>query len=626
MICYTFEKKIIMVRRRHSSEVNISGLKMGGANPIRIQSMTTTDTNDADRTVEQAIRIINAGGEMVRVTTQGIREVQSLRKIKAQLVNRGYAQPIVADIHFNTKAAEIAALYVDKVRINPGNFVDKRAVFDKLIYTDEEYKEELNELYSKFSSFLNICKDNNTAVRIGTNQGSLSDRIMSRYGDSPEGMVEATMEFLRVCKVEKFRDVVISLKSSNPVVMVTAVRLLVKAMSNENMQYPLHLGVTEAGEGEDARVKSAVGIGALLTEGIGDTVRVSLTEDPENEIPVAKKIVEYASSKSEFLPYLYNTTKACMVNDYKSPVVVLDISNKVISDFDIPKLVGYKKIDGEDWKESEQTAEFVYINSLDNNLSELPCNLKVIMPFYLWRTCIHHRNVSPLFTLEEYNAFDTLNSKVVFHFVEILFENDIYKLKDDNKAIAVVSVNERKLSDSIKLASLCSELNIPFIAKLEYMESTSEDLLLKASVDTGVICIDKMCSGIWLVNNDFSEEIDTKSLSFSILQSTNYRITKTEFISCPGCGRTLFDLQTTVKKIKRELSHLKQLKIGIMGCIVNGPGEMGDVDYGYVGAAKGKVTLYKGREVVKKNILEDEALDELIELIKNNGDWISQND
>ena len=615
-----------MADRRHSSVVNISGLKMGGDNPVRIQSMTTTNTLDTEKTVEQAIKIIDAGGELVRVTAQGIKEAENLKNIKESLLSKGYMQPLVADIHFNPKAAAIAALYVDKVRINPGNFIDKRAVFEKLDYTDLEYAAELEDLYARFSSFLKICKENNTAVRIGTNQGSLSDRIMSRYGDTPEGMVEATMEFLRVCKQESFDDVVISLKSSNTVVMVNAVRLLVEAMNQEDMCYPLHLGVTEAGEGEDGRIKSAIGTGALLADGIGDTIRVSLTEEPENEIPVARKLVDYSMAKSEYIEkFDYLDKRASFLSGYKYPVVVVDFSHDDIPGFDIPELSGYKKIGDEEWEEKEQPSEFIYVDALGPGLSALPKQLNVIVPGVMWDVAhVYNRNACPLFTIDEYAEFRIEKSDARFHFIEVESEQEINIIKNDEKAVAIIYVNRDSLFNARNIAVSCAEFNIPVIVKSEYRESNYEDISIKSSVDMGALCLDKLCSGIWVDSNGLIKEEEVKKLSYSILQAAHFRITKTEFISCPGCGRTLFNLQSTVARVKNELAHLKCLKIGIMGCIVNGPGEMGDVDYGYVGAAKGKVTLYKGRQVIKKNIPEEKALDELIALIKLNGDWIDK--
>lgn len=616
-----------MANRRNSLEINISGLKMGAENPVRIQSMTTTNTLDTDATVAQAIRIIEAGGELVRVTTQGTKEAENTKNIKKALVDAGYNTPLVADIHFNPRAAEIAALYCDKVRINPGNFLEKRAVFEKIDYTDAEYAEELDELYLKVSAFLKICKENNTALRVGTNQGSLSDRIMSRYGDTPEGMVEATMEFLRICQKEAFRDVVISLKSSNTVVMVKAVRLLVNAMSYEGIFYPLHLGVTEAGEGEDGRIKSAVGTGALLLQGIGDTVRVSLTEEPEYEIPVAKELVSYALRQREKMSFTDSLDKkAAFVYNYKCPVVLVDFSNHDIPSFEIPKTTGYQKKgiplseEFQEWEEVNQPAEFIYIDTLGPGLSAVPPLLNIVVPEAMWDVAhVYNRNACPLFTQEEYSSFSFEKSEAKYHFLEIDNASfDFADLKKDSKLVAVINTKYSAYRD---IALMFSEMAIPFFIKTEYNENNYEKLSLMSSIDLGHLCIDKICSGLWISNSGDIKEEDIKKLSFGILQAAHYRMSKTEFISCPGCGRTLFDLQKTVARVKKELSHLKHLKIAIMGCIVNGPGEMGDVDYGYVGAATGKITLYKGREVIKRNIPEEEALDELIAFIKINGDW-----
>jgi len=616
-----------MINRRKSIEINIANLKMGAENPVRIQSMTTTNTLDTDATVAQAIRIIKAGGELVRVTTQGTKEAENTKNIKQALLDAGYNTPLVADIHFNPKAAEIAALYCDKVRINPGNFLEKRAVFEKIDYTDAEYAEEIDELNEKVASFIKICKDNNTAIRIGTNQGSLSDRIMSRYGDTPEGMVEATMEFLRVCLSEDFRDVVISLKSSNTVVMVKAVRLLANAMSYEGMFYPLHLGVTEAGEGEDGRIKSAVGTGALLLEGLGDTVRVSLTEEPEYEIPVAEALVDYAVEKRENISFVNSLDKrALYLNDYKMPLVLVDFSNHDIPSFEIPEITGYEK-DGiasseefQEWKEVFQPADFIYIDTLGPGLSALPKQLNVVVPEGMWDVAhVYNRNACPLFTQEEYTSFSYEKSEAKYHFVEIDPLNfNIAELKKDDKFVAVINTFFKAYRE---IALMFAEVGIPFFIKADYNENNYEQLALKSAIDLGHMCIDKLCSGLWISNSGDIKEDEIKKLSFGILQASHYRMSKTEFISCPGCGRTLFDLQATVARVKEELSHLNHLTIGVMGCIVNGPGEMGDVDYGYVGAASGMITLYKGREVIKKNIPEDQALDELVDLIKENGDW-----
>jgi len=616
-----------MTNRRKSIEISIADLKMGAEHPVRIQSMTTTNTLDTEATVAQAIRIIEAGGELVRVTTQGTKEAENTKNIKQALVDAGYNTPLVADIHFNPKAAEIAAIYCDKVRINPGNFLEKRAVFESVDYTDEEYAQELVHLDEKVSAFLKICKDNNTALRIGTNQGSLSDRIMSRFGDTPEGMVEATMEFLRICKKEKFNNVVISLKSSNTVVMVKAVRLLVNAMSYEGIFYPLHLGVTEAGEGEDGRVKSAVGTGALLLQGLGDTVRVSLTEEPELEIPVAEKLVEYAVARRDEMSFVDSLDKkAKYVPGYKMPLVLVDFSNHDIPSFEIPEITGYEK-DGiagseefQEWKEVNQPAEFIYIDTLGPGLSAVPKQLNIVVPEAMWDVAhVYNRNACPMFTQEEYSSIDYANTEAKYHFLELKNTSfDIAELKKDEKLVVVINTKYPSYRD---IALMLAEVGIPFFIKSDYFENIYDELALKAAIDLGHMCIDKLCSGLWVSNTGKIKEEDIKKLTFGILQGAHYRMSKTEFVSCPGCGRTLFDLKSTVAKVKQELSHLKHLKIGVMGCIVNGPGEMGDVDYGYVGAAKGKITLYKGREVIKRNIPEEQALKELIGFIKENGDW-----
>lgn len=616
-----------MVNRRKSIEIKISNLKMGAENPVRIQSMTTTNTLDTEATVAQSIRIIKAGGELVRVTTQGTKEAENTKNIKQALLDAGYDTPLVADIHFNPRAAEIAAHYCDKVRINPGNFLERRAVFEKIDYTDAEYAEEINELNEKVSSFIKICRENNTALRIGTNQGSLSDRIMSRYGDTPEGMVEATMEFLRICLKEQFRDVVISLKSSNTVVMVKAVRLLANAMSYEGMFYPLHLGVTEAGEGEDGRVKSAVGTGALLLEGIGDTVRVSLTEEPECEIPVAESLVDYAVQKRKNMFFIDSLDKkAFYLPEYKMPLVLVDFSNHDIPSFEMPEIIGYEK-DGvasseefQEWKEVFQPADFIYIDTLGPGLSALPKQLNVVVPEAMWDVAhVYNRNACPLFTQEEYLDFDYNHSEAKYHFVDIDPANfNVANLKNDDKLVAVISTFFKTYRE---IALMFSEVGIPFFIKSDYSENVYDDLALKAAIDLGHLCIDRLCSGLWISNKGDIKEESIKRLTFGILQAAHYRMSKTDFVSCPGCGRTLFDLQATVARVKSELSHLNHLRIGVMGCIVNGPGEMGDVDYGYVGASKGKITLYKGREIVKKNIAEELALNELVKLIKRNGDW-----
>ncbi|MCT4600590.1 MAG: (E)-4-hydroxy-3-methylbut-2-enyl-diphosphate synthase [Marinifilaceae bacterium] len=622
-----------MSSRRKTIEVQISNLKLGGENPVRIQSMTTTNTNDTEATVAQSLKILKAGGELVRVTTQGIKEAENTKNIKAGLLAAGYDSPLVADIHFNAKAADVAALYCDKVRINPGNYLEKRAVFKEIDYTDAEYQQEINKLEEKFTEFINLCKEHKTAIRIGTNQGSLSDRIMSRYGDTPEGMVEATMEFLRVCKKNLFPNVVISLKSSNTQVMVNAVRLLCETMSAEGIFYPVHLGVTEAGEGEDGRIKSAVGTGALLLEGIGDTVRVSLTEEPECEIPVAEKIVKYSIRKREEIefPSTYEfsaktNSQAKFIDGYKMPAVVLDFAHHDIPSFDIPDKSGYRKIGNpvseefQEWEEVFQPSDFIYIETLGPGLSALPPQLNVIVPAEMWDVAhVYNRNASPLYSSEEYTKLSSKETEAKYNFVEIK-DNDfsLDEILKDEKAVAILDLNYPKYR---QIAIALTKSGIPVIAKASYSEDEYEEISLKAAIDLGHLCLDKQISGLWIVNEGKIPEEEIKKLTFAILQGAHYRMSKTEFVSCPGCGRTLYDLQSTVAKVKAKLSHLKNLRIGIMGCIVNGPGEMGDVDYGYVGAAPGKITLYKGREVMKRNIPQEDALEELISLIKEHGDW-----
>ena len=476
------------MERRKTSITRVGNILIGSDNPIRIQSMATTDTNDTVASVAQAKRIIDAGGELVRFTTQGTREAENMKNISAQLKADGYSQPLVADVHFTAHTADIAALYCEKVRINPGNYVDPGRVFKKIEYTDEEYAAELQKIERKFVPFLNICKEHHTAIRIGVNHGSLSDRIMSRYGDTPEGIVESCMEFLRICRRENFNDVVISIKASNTVVMVRTVRLLVQTMDKEDMHYPLHLGVTEAGEGEDGRIKSAVGIGALLTEGIGDTIRVSLSEEPEAEIPVAQKLVELIPECARLREQAENNTTPSSLNNGES--------------------------------------EYAYI-------------------------------VPPS--------------------------------KGDKEGLPTLHLN----------------INAP-----DY-----ETLQLKAAMIAGPILIDRLATELQ-ITSPLLKEGQGEALSDAILQAARIKFTKTEYISCPGCGRTLYDLRTTIQRIKEATKDLVGLKIGIMGCIVNGPGEMADADYGYVGAGRGKISLYRQKECVEKNIPEAEAVEHLLKLIK----------
>ena len=554
--------------RRWSSEVNVGGVLMGSVWPIRVQSMANTSTMDTEGSVAQAKRIVEAGGEIVRFTTQGQREALNMKNINIGLREQGCNVPLVADVHFNANVADTAATICEKVRINPGNYVDPARTFKSLEYTDEEYANEIKKIEDKFVPFLNICKEHHTAIRIGVNHGSLSDRIMSRYGDTPEGMVESCMEFLRICVREQFKDVVISIKASNTVVMVRTVRLLVTTMEKEGMAFPLHLGVTEAGDGEDGRIKSAVGIGALLSDGIGDTVRVSLSEAPENEIPVARKLVDYAinSRKDAELPI----EEFILPDEYKW----LRPEKRKTVPVTIP---GVKEANGEEVKAIGGDNVAVVLN-------EVPIlNTVVLNPYRL-------------------NA-------------------DNVKFLKAHPEVLIVSLPQtaNKLGEHRALAFQLMNLGVknPMVICQTYMEDNIEDLQLKSALDSGVIFIDGLADGIILLND--SANITQKQIAdtaYGILQASRTRFTKTEYISCPGCGRTLYNLEETIKKIKAATSHLTGLKIGIMGCIVNGPGEMADADYGYVGAGVGKVSLYKKKECIEKNIPEAEAVERLIKFIE----------
>jgi len=566
-------------RRRMTQEVTIGRLKMGGVNPVRLQSMTNTSTLDTEGSIEQSIRIIEAGGELVRLTAQGVREAENLQNIRLGLIERGYRQPLSADIHFNPAAAEVAAQYVEKVRINPGNFVDSARTFRQLEYDDESYALEIDKIRARLLPLLEICRRHHTALRLGVNHGSLSDRIMSRYGDSPAGMVESCMEFLRICREQHFGNVVISIKASNTVVMVQTVRLMVATMIEEGMSFPLHLGVTEAGDAEAGRIKSAVGIGALLADGIGDTIRVSLSEDPEKEIPVADKLLKHvvgcachlpirAKVNASFNPYIYQrrvTLKAGSVGNGQLPVVI-----------------------GSGVDFGEMKPDFI-------------------------------KNQIALFTAPQLQA--AMVSPTSVKFVQLTYrdltDTVIDQLKSSENVVVVLSsdhanpVGEMRAFFHTLLNHGCQ---VPVVLHCHYSEADTESFQVAAAADLGVLFIDGFGDGIWLENNELSASV-VVSTAFGILQASRVRTTSTEFISCPGCGRTLFDLQTTIAKVKAATKHLPGLKIGIMGCIVNGPGEMADADYGYVGAGKGKISLYRRKECVEKNISEEEAVDKLLALI-----------
>ncbi len=603
--------------RRETTEVNIGATPMGGQNPIRIQSMTNTATQDTDACVAQAKRIVDAGGEYVRLTTQGVKEAENLMYINAALRRDGYMVPLVADVHFNPKVADVAAQYAEKVRINPGNYVDAARTFKHLEYTDEEYAQELQKIRNRFVPFLNICKENHTAIRIGVNHGSLSDRIMSRYGDTPEGMVESCMEFLRICVDEGFKDVVISIKASNTVVMVKTVRLLAEVMEKEGMHFPLHLGVTEAGDGEDGRIKSALGIGALLADGLGDTVRVSLSEAPEAEIPVARKLVDYLV-KREGHPYIPGA--AAPQFNYLSPVRRQTTAVHNIGGSHLPVVLA-ARLDGDMDFDPQFTPDYVYAGRrIPDNRPQGP---SLIVDADVWEG---QTNTWPVFKGDQLPFMAGCSASLKFLFMTYMGLDDeaIACLKFHPEVVLIAQSNHpNRLGEFRALAhQLMNEgLSNPVIFFQHYAEDEAENFQIKSAADMGALIFDGLCDGIFLFNQGKIEARTLDATAFGILQAGRVRTSKTEYISCPGCGRTLYDLQSTIARIKAATSHLKGLKIGIMGCIVNGPGEMADADYGYVGAGRGKVSLYKKKECIEKNIPEAEAVDKLIELIKANGDY-----
>ena len=562
----------------------VGDIPLGGKNPVRLQSMTTTDTMDTAGTVAQAIRIINAGADYLRITAPSLKESENLKNIKDELRKRGYKTPLIADIHYTPNAAEVAARIVEKVRINPGNYIDKKK-FEFKEFTESEYTNELERIRDRFLPLIKICKEYGTALRIGTNHGSLSDRIMSRYGDTPMGMVESAMEFLKICEDEKFYNIVLSMKASNPGVMLEANRLLVEKMCEAGMNYPLHLGVTEAGEGEDGRIKSAIGIGSLLEEGIGDTIRVSLTEEPEDEIPVCKLIAERYEHIGYYEKY---EPKENYSEDKKVPLV---ISSADIS-LDNLKSIGYLYSETLDkWNISDAASDFIYTKK-DNEKINLPGNLNKILESDL-------NQGNTFFEIKDYNIEEKINAK------NIIIQINPEKTINEN---ILFYEKVKKLSNAEKI-----------FLKIKYENISKDEFIVNSSIDVGGLLIGGYFDGIWL-EGDLGIK-DIKDISFGILQATRRRISKTEYISCPSCGRTLFDLQNTTAKIREATGHLKGLKIAVMGCIVNGPGEMADADYGYVGSGVGKVTLYKKKDIIKRNILSEVALDELIQLIKDNGDW-----
>ena len=626
--------------RFKTREVMIGGIGFGGNNPIRVQSMTTTDTMDTIATVEESIRMIKAGCELVRITAPSKRDAENLKNIKEELLKRGYNTPIVADIHFTPNAAEIAAKIVEKVRVNPGNYADKKK-FEEIEYTDKTYQDELNRIREKFTPLVKICKEHGTAMRIGTNHGSLSDRILSRYGDTPKGMVESAMEFLRICRDENYHEIILSMKASNTRVMVQAYRLLVAEMIKESMNYPLHLGVTEAGEAEDGRIKSAVGIGALLEDGIGDTIRVSLTEAPEHEMPVAFNLLKNFTNrnnsqkikdiaKNPLNPFEYSrrkTNKVKNIGGNSVPIVISNLKrkNKIKPSSFFP--LGYQySVPLDKWNINDQATDYIFLDDKKIDF-EIPGTLRLIYSFKFWKK---NQEGYPLLNSDEYLNNNKLSKEI--NFIEIYFKNlceDLFtKITKDPTAVLIVktdNINGLAEQRRIFIELINRNIKTPVIIRRDYNQLDAKHLQLNSSSDVGGLLIDGLGDGITINNNKEGESLHINSTAFGILQASRTRISKTEYISCPSCGRTLFDLQETTAKIRKVTDHLKGVKIGIMGCIVNGPGEMADADYGYVGTRPGKITLYKEKTVVKKNIDEELAVDALIDLIKEHGDWLEKN-
>ena len=634
-----FNKNLFRYKRRNSISVSIGDSEVGANNPIRIQSMTTTDTMDTKSTVEQAIRMVNTGCEYVRVTAPSVNAANNLKNIKNKLVRKGYDIPLIADIHFTPNAAEIAAEIVEKVRINPGNYADKKK-FQKIEYDDKSYNDEIQRIYKRVSPLIKICKKNGTAMRIGTNHGSLSDRILSRFGDTPLGMVESALEYLRICEDHNFYNIVLSMKASNPLIMVHAYRMLVDKLNDSSLKkYPLHLGVTEAGEGDDGRVKSAIGIGTLLDDGIGDTVRVSLTEEPEFESPVAKILVGRYKERTKhnsiikpekilFSPFHYGKRETIEINniggDYL-PIVISNISKlDNLSESHLSSLGIVYQPKSKTWEKMDNSPDYLYLGNNKNNIDNF--NYDVIYDYDTW---LELKSKDTCFPLIDF--YDYLNRKLTFsHKINFLKlkTNQVGQLKQitlpKNFVLILESRNTHFMPDLRSFFININKHNYPVILYNNYETSYSDELILHSSTDIGGLFIQGYGDGMFISSK--SKNIDEikklNTLSFKILQAARVRVTSTDFISCPSCGRTLFDLQETTASIRERTDHLKGLKIGIMGCIVNGPGEMADADYGYVGSGKDKITLYRGQKVVKRAINFKDGVDELIELIKEDGKWI----
>ncbi len=605
-------------KRRVSSVARIGNTPLGGENPVRVQSMASVSTMETEAAVQQAMRIIDAGADYVRFTAQGERESRNLGVIRGLLNEKEYRTPLVADIHFNPRAADVAATTVEKVRINPGNYVDKQKTFNHIEYTDEEYTAELEKIRARFVPFLNLCKAHGTAVRIGVNHGSLSDRIMSRYGDTPEGMVASCMEFLRICREENFRDVVISMKASNTVLMVRVVRLLVRTMDAEGMNYPLHLGVTEAGDGEDGRIKSAVGIGTLLADGIGDTIRVSLSEEPEVEVPVGRKLLAYIEQRKKHAPIQAESAPGF------DPITAERRQSRAVKEIGYPHLpvVISDRRNGNYLIDKNAVPDYFYTGTVIPE--NLPQGVGLIVDASVWHGA---KGTFPHFTISQLN--EAVSCGAELKFISLSYDDMTAEvlsfLKDDKTVVVILTTNHANGLGHQRAAMhqlLSAGCDVPVILNREYAEADTEALQLESASDLGALLLDGFGDGV-LLQDEKLDSLVIDNCMFGILQATRTRISKTEFISCPGCGRTLYNLQSTIARVKAATSHLKGLKIGIMGCIVNGPGEMADADYGYVGAGKGKISLYKGKTCIVNNVPEEDAVERLVQLIKENGDWQS---
>lgn len=631
--------KLTGYSRLNTREVAVGNSRVGGACPIRIQSMTNTATSDVSATVDQCIRIADAGADYVRIAVPSVKDAHYLKQIKDGLAKKGYQIPLIADVHFNPEIAEVVSPVVEKIRINPGNYAGKKHS-DHRLTAEEAYQEEMAEIRNHFLPLIQACKKNRTTIRIGTNHGSLAERIFDRYGDTPAGMAASAVEFLKICSEESFFDLVVSMKASNPIIMVQATRLLVHQMLKDNKVYPLHLGVTEAGEGEDGRLKSAAGIGALLIDGIGDTIRVSLTEEPEKEIPVAGTLVKYISEKIKYKsikpfssypvnPFEYNrrvTRPVINIGGNNMPVVICSFTQQDLTSDMLEDAGWIFDTNQKKWKFTEQSADLLYLKSGTGGLN-LPAEKGILTDYDIWRSNKNIReNIYPLMNVTQYTGIS--GPIRVPHFISITY-NDLTSgliglLKNDQSAILVAVADN--ISDFYGQRGLIIELMLrncyaPVILRRSYNEPAADDFRIKSAADSGILFIDGLGDGIWLSDQSGRNRNIVCSTAFGILQATRARISRVEYISCPSCGRTHFNIMEVSAAIREKTSHLKGLKIGIMGCIVNGVGEMADADYGYVGSGKGKINLYKARQLVLRNIPESEAVDALVQLIKENNDW-----